>query len=252
MAFVFGLWAIIQKTMDWVGRSTLLDDWRQLVHEKLPWLANWLLYTPWWVPAGLATILTAWIVWPARLSWAKSADSRAPSPVDAKRVQSAPVPPSVRHLDGADHDIVGADKPLRLRIKETSDYTDVSIDLVFKNRSQHTLWLRGIGSHLSIDGKMPPKSGGSVTRPFLSGQVQVSPMGTVRLYNGARGKAGAVRFNVLFGLSEKTARTIVYFSYDFIVTHKVLDEIGNSAFTIDIVRDNTAYEITESEAQKHQ
>lgn len=139
--------------------------------EKLPAVLSWLFTTPWWVPAVLATTLTAWLVWPARLPWPKSATGREPSPVEAKPLRAAP--PSVRHMDGADYDIVGTDRPLRVRVNKTSDYTDVSVDLSFKNRSQHVLWLKGVGTHLSVDGKMPPKPGGSVSRPFRSGQVQV-------------------------------------------------------------------------------
>ena len=60
------LWVILPKAIDWVGRSTLPDDWEQLMTEKLPKWADWLFSTPWYVPALLATGLTIWLMWVSR------------------------------------------------------------------------------------------------------------------------------------------------------------------------------------------
>lgn len=66
VSLLFWLWTTVPKALDWVGRSTLPDDWRQLMDERLPAWAAWLFSTPWWVPALLAAALTFWLMW---LSW---------------------------------------------------------------------------------------------------------------------------------------------------------------------------------------
>ena len=69
VAVLLWLWAVLPKALDWVGRSTLPDDWQQLMIEKLPVWSAWLFSTPWWVPALLATILTLWMMW---VSWPRA------------------------------------------------------------------------------------------------------------------------------------------------------------------------------------
>lgn len=65
-AIALWVWAALPKALDWVGRTTVPDDWEQLMEEKLPALLGWLFATPWWVPATLATILTIWLILPSR------------------------------------------------------------------------------------------------------------------------------------------------------------------------------------------
>ncbi len=60
---IFTAWAIIKYVLDWVGRSTYMDDWGQLLDEKLPIIFNWLYSTPAWVPAILAATLTIFMIW---------------------------------------------------------------------------------------------------------------------------------------------------------------------------------------------
>jgi hypothetical protein len=67
-AILLWLWALLPKGIDLVGRTTLPDDWRQLMDEKLPVAFQWLFSTPYWVPAVLALALTIWIMWPSK-SW---------------------------------------------------------------------------------------------------------------------------------------------------------------------------------------
>ncbi len=66
VAFALWLWAVVPRVVDWIGRTTLSDDWEQLTDERLPALLNWLFQTPWWVPAILATVLTVWLMVPWR------------------------------------------------------------------------------------------------------------------------------------------------------------------------------------------
>jgi hypothetical protein len=76
------LWVVVPKAMDWVGRSTLPDDWRQLMDERLPQWAGWLFSTPWWVPALLATALTIWLMW---ASWPRQQNTLSVSADHAPR-----------------------------------------------------------------------------------------------------------------------------------------------------------------------
>lgn len=214
-----------------------------------------LVNPPGWAILPLIIVGFALIRWDYRRSHVKNATSISAIPVGAYRPtamsETSPYVP-VRHLDGADHDLIALEKPIRIRATKTSDYTDVSVDLIYKNRSQHSLWLKAMGTHLSVDGKMPPKPGGSISIPFNSERTAVSPMGIVRIYSNASGKSGVVSFSILFGLSEKTARTIVNFKYIF----KVISEptVGNKDEKLEfqITQDLTSYEIIESEAQKLQ
>lgn len=80
-SFLFWLWLIVPKLLDWVGRSTLPDDWRQLMNERLPAWAAWLFSTPWYVPAVLATALTAYLVWASWPRTSSLASAPTPSPI---------------------------------------------------------------------------------------------------------------------------------------------------------------------------
>jgi hypothetical protein len=51
-------WAIARFVMDWVGRSTFLEDAGSAEQKAMRWL-EWLLGTPWPVPAALAALATA-------------------------------------------------------------------------------------------------------------------------------------------------------------------------------------------------
>jgi hypothetical protein len=75
-------WATTKTTVTLIGATTVVDDFNQFV-ERLPAILNWLFSTPWWVPAGLATTLTIFLIW---LSW--------PAPrVETPRVDRLPPPP---------------------------------------------------------------------------------------------------------------------------------------------------------------
>ena len=69
LATLLWLWTTLPKILDWVGRTTLPEDWRALMVEKLPIWAAWLFSTPWWVPAILATTITVWMMW---VSWPRN------------------------------------------------------------------------------------------------------------------------------------------------------------------------------------
>ena len=87
LAFLLWLWTVVPKAMDWVGRSTLPEDWEQLMADKLPIWAAWLFSTPWWVPALLATLLTAcmiWVSWPRQYTAANAIVPQQPDPNDYK------------------------------------------------------------------------------------------------------------------------------------------------------------------------
>src|SRR3546814_5909122 len=71
-------WAALPRLLDWVGRSTLPEDWEQLMADKLPAWAAWFFSTSPWVPAILAALLTGWMMWISR-----------PRKADALTVQEA-------------------------------------------------------------------------------------------------------------------------------------------------------------------
>jgi hypothetical protein len=76
----FWAWAAITFTLDWVGRSTVIDDFSAL-QERLPAILQWVYAnTPWWTPTALGASAIAFLVW---LSWPSSSsgsgDERRPS-----------------------------------------------------------------------------------------------------------------------------------------------------------------------------
>jgi hypothetical protein len=93
-AIVFYGWLIAGWTLDLIGRSTVVDDYNQLI-DRLPAVLQWLFSTPWQVPAGLAAAITIFLVW---ASWPRSnepqvqaaklvaADAGAPPPQPASAV----------------------------------------------------------------------------------------------------------------------------------------------------------------------
>ncbi|HCL65921.1 MAG TPA: hypothetical protein DIC56_13995 [Rhizobium sp.] len=62
LSVIFFMWTGFTFLMDWVGRSTALEDFQQL-QERLPAILEWLYQTPWYVPAGLAALLSAVVIW---------------------------------------------------------------------------------------------------------------------------------------------------------------------------------------------
>lgn len=55
------LWTLAKISMDWTGRTTLLSD-AEGAPRELARMLDWLFTTPWWVPAILATVLTASLI----------------------------------------------------------------------------------------------------------------------------------------------------------------------------------------------
>jgi hypothetical protein len=65
---VVWIWAGVKFLLDWVGRSTVLDDFDALL-DSLPRTVSWLYETPGWLPAVIATCLSvylAWLTWPRK------------------------------------------------------------------------------------------------------------------------------------------------------------------------------------------
>lgn len=122
LALVLWIWAVVPKALDWVGRTTLPEDWEQLMAEKLPLWAAWLFSTPWWVPAILATALTAWVMW---VSWPRDRREVSPARISegqwsatAQAVNVAEVPASPPQIG----------EPEKRQWAKTSDY-DLPIKL---------------------------------------------------------------------------------------------------------------------------
>ena len=68
LAIAANIWLGAKILLDAIGYSTAPEDFEAL-KQKLPLAIEWLLSTPWWVPAVLATALTAFLIW---VSWPRS------------------------------------------------------------------------------------------------------------------------------------------------------------------------------------
>ncbi len=62
LVIIFWVCFILKLVVDWIGRTTIVDDFNQLV-ERMPAIVGWIVATPWWVPGGLAGALTAFLMW---------------------------------------------------------------------------------------------------------------------------------------------------------------------------------------------
>jgi len=65
LTLLFWVWLAVKSIVTLIGATTVGDDYNQFV-ERLPAVLTWLYSTPWWVPGGLATALTVFLIW---LSW---------------------------------------------------------------------------------------------------------------------------------------------------------------------------------------
>jgi hypothetical protein len=84
------VYTILDILFDWIGRSTVDDDWKQLLNEKLPAWADWLFSTPSWMPGVCAILLTLWLIWLSR-----SPTERAPANADTDPSRSTKSTPNV-------------------------------------------------------------------------------------------------------------------------------------------------------------
>lgn len=88
MSGFLAVWAVVKVFIDWIGRSTLPEDWSELVTEKLPSWAAWLFSTPSWVPALLAATLTGFLIyisWPRKPTTSSSNENTKGAP-DSEQV----------------------------------------------------------------------------------------------------------------------------------------------------------------------
>lgn len=101
------VWAAVRLIMDWVGRSTFFED-ADSAEGKAVSAFNWLLTTPWYVPAGLASVLTAAtivLLWRShdRLEVAASEHADAAPERTAKADEAPIVPAQGVNISGSGH-----------------------------------------------------------------------------------------------------------------------------------------------------
>lgn len=136
VALILWLWTTLPRALDLVGRTTLPEDWQQLMTEKLPAWAAWLFSTPWWVPAILATGLTVWLIW-----WVSR-------PAAASTSQSPERPSKT-----ATHQPETTDAALLLvENKNFSDTSRLLDGFYYKNCNFHNVQFTFNGGEYTIDG----------------------------------------------------------------------------------------------------
>src|SRR5437879_1682832 len=91
------IWVATKIVVTLIGTTTVVDDYNQFI-ERLPAILGWLYSTPWWVPAGLATALTAfliWLAWPTPGAGLADPDKAMP-PLPASAIPPLPTDERVR------------------------------------------------------------------------------------------------------------------------------------------------------------
>ncbi len=147
VALLLWLWAVLPKALDWVGRTTLPDDWEQLMAERLPAWTAWLFSTPWWVPALLAATLTFWMIWISRPRAQAETKPNLPasdgaqkptyaSPFEGKNLATAASIPQ-RLINEIDHDATNMAGCVRMhivpiKIKRILDAPDPYLDITLR------------------------------------------------------------------------------------------------------------------------
>jgi hypothetical protein len=86
LSVLFWTWLAVKGVVTLIGATTVVDDYNQMI-ERLPKFAAWLFSTSWWVPAGLASALSLFLIW---LSW--------PSPTSVREAPQSPYPPQPQPL----------------------------------------------------------------------------------------------------------------------------------------------------------
>ena len=91
---IIGAYAMLKFIMDFVGRTTVIDD-AQALSDKLPNILTWIAGTPSWVALLLLAVpagLSFWVGFPALSDVGKSTSKRITSPEqtdDATKASSA-------------------------------------------------------------------------------------------------------------------------------------------------------------------
>ncbi len=206
------LWsyALLRLFMDWVGRSTVVDDWKQLT-ESMPNLISWLLSTPSWVPAICAftfTLATIYFMWRIH---EPSSQTMLAAPTPARSGSSSLIGlrgifskrEKKREMDTASNDhalILRQDSPLRVEAKRVEDGIDIGVKVAIRNRSRKTLFASFGGKpELTIGGKSSEQPGGGLTIPFAKESEQTSIFGGMRFYDGVADMVGVGRIHYKFG-----------------------------------------------------
>ncbi len=157
-AIFFWTWLVVQGVVNWIGRSTVVDDFNLLV-ERLPGVVGWLYTTPWWVPAGLGSLLTGFLIW---LAWPTRPDELVKKgllalPMESRPTQSAPrgveeLPP----LPEFPNSMLVADLEMNLgRVGQPAPWLD--FHGVGFNGSRHRLIILSVAGRVRVDGAEFPQ-----------------------------------------------------------------------------------------------
>lgn len=148
----FWTWTTVKAIIALIGATTVGDDFNQLT-ERLPAVAAWVLSTPWWVPAALATVLTSFLIW---LSWPSAPQVTQPhnqtsEPSDADRGQ-----PQTRSIEPSSPRItISLRKGLyvgeiRIGLDHLADDRHSEITLRVFNGTGRTVMLHGLCGKISF------------------------------------------------------------------------------------------------------
>jgi hypothetical protein len=137
------LWAATKFVMDWIGRSTIMED-AEAAQGKLVKSVDWLLQLPWYWPGILATGLTATLIW--RLALDRRGDSFAHP--GGKTAPRAPPPDASFHISSQDEEVARLRTAARRLFRAFSAYEDpalkadlIATELEILQSSGHRVWL---------------------------------------------------------------------------------------------------------------
>lgn len=144
-------------------------------------------------------------VWPSSPAQPQTAPARA-EPPRAVVVEAA---------DPNDYDLVPGNFILRGQLSD--DGIDITATVQFRNRSTHFVALKPLRSVFEINGKAPDgQVSGGISTPIRAERTEALQFRKIRIFH-KNDPSGRAEFDVMFGLSQETMRTILRMRYDFTI-----------------------------------
>lgn len=186
------VWTLVKSIFDWVGRSTFIEDWGQLVNESVPSGIAWMLQTPAWVPALLVALVVAlFAYWLFNAPQPKAKGVRVAS-ASRKAKQAAPLSTALKvNTDSLssseslarsdDHHLVPAQHGyFRFNCARTVDGHDLRFGFALRNRSKLNLDVVTSGARfVRLSNGAQGIGQGALQRPFRPGTEQRVSSGSV-------------------------------------------------------------------------
>lgn len=249
LTLLLWVWTVIKFALDWIGRTTVTEDFSTLL-GRLPDWSTPLIATPTWIPAICAIVLTGGTLW---LMWRiqEPVSDRLQHTVKQRRTVSAKAKGNIETSVDTDHDfdlILRPEDPVMAHGHRTDDGIDVLVRLVIRNRSTTPLWIDVIGQFkMTLGDREGDNPSGGISRPMRKESNQTSQLGALRIFDDLEGKSGNGRISYLFGKTEDSARSILDVDVDFTILETPKTKGTQERVSLEVTANRSSYRIKTDE-----